>query len=383
MRTPTPGSRSAALGLLVLAAGALAACSAAGRTTSTSTTDLATTTSSSTTIPPPTTHPTTTSTHPSPTTTTSLAPTIVTVPGSSQKFTSYPPVAAGQPLPTPASLAPLPGNAEQPGEGKWRPAGRPVGGKAAVYETTLQEAGAPGSTAGIAWMDPRLLSATLYSGSESPGHGPWLYTAPIEPAQAETLVAAFNGGFKMQASNGGYYDYGQTVVPLRNGAASLVIYANGTATVGEWGRDAVMGPAIAAVRQNLTLLVDNGQPAAGLNPYDNYLWGSTVHNQPQVWRSGVGVTADGALVYVTGPSLNIVQLAQILVRAGAVRAMELDINPAWPTFATFAPVPANGPATASDGTNLLPGMQGQPYRFFELFWPRDFITLSARPTRAG
>jgi len=232
---------------------------------------------------------------------------------------------------------------------------------------------------GIAWMDPRLLSATLYSGSESPGHGPWLYSAPVEPAQAQTLVAAFNGGFKMKDARGGYYDYGQTVFPLVNGAASFVIYANGTATVGTWGRDAVMGPDIAAVRQNLTLIVDEGQPVPGLNPYDNYLWGSTIKNQPQAWRSGVGVTADGALVFVAGPALNIVQLAELLAHAGAVRAMELDINPAWPTFATYSPVPSNGLASASNGTDLLSNMEGAPYRFFEAFWPRDFITMSARP----
>jgi hypothetical protein len=273
----------------------------------------------------------------------------------------------------------LPGNVAKQGEGRWHPAGRRVQGRAAVYETTLREEGEPGGVAGIAWMDTRLLSAKLYSGSESPGDGPWLYSAPIEPAQAATLVAAFNGGFKIKDSEGGYYDYGQTVVPLRDGAASLIIYANGTATVGVWGKDATMGPDIAAVRQDLTLLVDNGQPVPGLDPFDNYLWGFTLGNQPQVWRSGVGVTSDGALVYVAGPSLNIVQLAQLLAHAGAVKAMELDINPAWPTFATYSPVPASGPATASDGTNLLAGMQGAPYRYFETFWPRDFITLSARP----
>ena len=308
--------------------------------------------------------------------------TTVTVPGSSQRFTKYPLVADGPPLPPPATLAPLPGNTEQPGDGQWRPAGRRVDGRAAVYETTLQEAGSPEATAGVAWMDLRLLSATLYSGPESPGDGPWLYSSPVQGAQAQTLVAAFNGGFKIKDSEGGYYDYGQTVVPLRNGSASFVIYANGTATVAEWGRDAVMGPDIAAVRQNLTLLVDHGEPVPGLNPYDNYVWGSTLGNNPQVWRSGVGVTADGALVYVAGPSLNIVQLAQILAHAGAVRAMELDINPAWPTFATYAPVPPSGPATASDGTDLIAGMEGAPYRFFETLWPRDFITLSARPKPA-
>ena len=77
--------------------------------------------------------------------------------------------------------------------------------------------------AGIAWMDTRLLSAQLYSGSKSPGGGPYQFTAPIQPAQAATLVAAFNGGFLMNAAGGGYYTEGRTVVPLVAGAASLVI----------------------------------------------------------------------------------------------------------------------------------------------------------------
>ncbi len=41
---------------------------------------------------------------------------------------------------------------------------------------------------------------------------------------------------------------------------------------------------------------------------------------------GLGVTADGALVYVGGSGLSIVDLANLLARAGAVRAMEMDIN---------------------------------------------------------
>jgi hypothetical protein len=38
------------------------------------------------------------------------------------------------------------------------------------------------------------------------------------------------------------------------------------------------------------------------------------------------VTADGALLYTQGPALDPPQLAELLVRAGAVRGMELDIN---------------------------------------------------------
>lgn len=53
-----------------------------------------------------------------------------------------------------------------------------------------------------------------------------------QPAKAASLVAAFNGGFKMNEARGGYYTERRTVYPLRPGAASLVIYANGQVSVG-------------------------------------------------------------------------------------------------------------------------------------------------------
>lgn len=131
-----------------------------------------------------------------------------------------------------------------------------------IYETLLVP---PGGTkrAGIAWMNKNLLSARLYSGSMSPGGGPFKYTAPVSPAAASTLVAAFNGGFKMADAHGGYYTEGRVIRPLVNGAASLVIYANGSVTVGAWGSDVTMTASVVAVRQNLFPLVVDGIPAAG------------------------------------------------------------------------------------------------------------------------
>ncbi len=113
-----------------------------------------------------------------------------------------------------------------------------------------------------------------------------------------------------------------------------------------------------SVRQNLDLLVDNGQPVPGLDATDTTKWGATLGNAVYVWRSGLGVTADGALVYVGGPGLNITDLADLLVRAGAVRAMELDINTDWVTFATLRPVTADGAATPANGTDSAPGHGG-------------------------
>ncbi len=287
------------------------------------------------------------------------------------------PIALGPPhLPPPPPITPLASPA-LPGEGQWSPAGRLVEGVPAVYETEVRPDPIHTSqVVGVAWMDTMLLQATLYSGSIIPGGGPYSHTAPIQPASATSLVAAFNAGFVMNQANGGYYTDGRTEIPLVNGAASFVVYANGSVTVGEWGRDDVMTPDVVSVRQNLDLLVDGGQAVPGLNANDTTRWGFTLGNQVYVWRSGVGVTADGALVYVGGPSLNITSLANVLVAAGCVRAMELDINTDWVNMATYDP-PEGQPASPSNGTNLLSTMSGGTDRYFESYWERDFITMSS------
>ena len=74
-----------------------------------------------------------------------------------------------------------------------------------------------------------------------------------------------------------------------------------------------------------------------------------------------------------GPFLNITDLANLLVRAGAVRAMELDINTDWVNFATYAPTTPTGLASPANGTDLLPpaDMAGPPTRYFvSLVGPR-------------
>ena len=225
-------------------------------------------------------------------------------------------------------------------------------------------------------MDPRLLRAQLYSGSESPGGGPWKLTAPISPNAARSLVAAFNGGFRY-CSGGGYYSEGRLVCPVTQGGASLVIYRNGDATVGAWGRDVSMSNQVIAVRQDVTLLVDGGQAVAGLNPYDISEFGFTLGGIPNVWRAGLGVTANGALVYVYGPDMEVTQLAALLVRARTVRAMTLDINPDWTIFVTYKASPG-AQASPANGTSLLPGTIQGPATFFDPSWTRDFITMSAR-----
>jgi hypothetical protein len=316
-------------------------------------------------------------------------PTAITTPRTGAKpRVAYPASAANvrppfTPLPPPAALVPFRRPAAR-GEGVWHAAGRRVGGAPAVYETTLVPPGGA-SSAGIAWMDTRLLSARLYSGSESPGGGPYRYTAPVRPAAARSLVAAFNGGFLMDAAEGGYYTEHRVVDPLRRGAAALVIYSDGSVDVGAWGSDVRMTPRVVGVRQNLSPLVAGGLPTP--RAADWRLWGSTcgasscAHSVPGIphqWRSALGVTADRALVYVQGPALDPLQLAELLARSGAVRGMQLDINPDWPIFATYDPAGAHASAAPANGRKLLASTVRGPETFFEAWWARDFITMSAR-----
>ena len=78
-----------------------------------------------------------------------------------------------------------------------------------------------------------------------------------------------------------------------------------------------------------------------------------------------------------GPGLNITDLADLLVRAGAVRAMELDINTDWVNFTTYTAGPPTGSATPANGAESAPGMTGTPGRYFQPWWARDFITMSS------
>ncbi|MEU0506837.1 hypothetical protein [Nocardia sp. NPDC005998] len=72
----------------------------------------------------------------------------------------------------------------------------------------------------------------------------------------------------------------------------------------------------------------------------------TVDNRYFVWRSGVDITADGNIVYAMGPALSVRTRAELLHRAGAVRAMEFDINTEWVSFMTCDSIrdPINPPA---------------------------------------
>jgi hypothetical protein len=293
------------------------------------------------------------------------APTAAAAPTAIRHLAAPPPI---RPFATPAV----------PGEGVWHSVGRLVLGAPAIYATALRPDPIHTSlAAGVAWVDPTLVRTQLFAGVQAPG-GQWAHEAPVPISERPSLVAAFNSGFKLNASRGGYYSDGRTARPLVNGAASLVIDTAGRPTVAAWARDVQMSPSIASVRQNLALIVDNGVPVAGLDQNIRGQWGYTLGNTLFVWRSGVGVTANGALVYAAGNGLSVSSLAKVLAAAGVVRAMELDINSEWTHFFTYDAPDSTQPAVVT-GTKLVPDMRASPNLYLQAE-SRDFFAVFTRAT---
>jgi hypothetical protein len=272
----------------------------------------------------------------------------------------------------PATLKSLAGSSIA-GEGQWRVVEQ-VNGEPAILSTFLRDATYTSQVNGIASIDQRLVKFSLRPGSEDPGPGNWGVSNYIPAGQRKGLLATFNGGFKLDSADGGFYLNGVYHGSLVKGTASIVYYKNGTIKIGEWGRDFTMNSSIEGVRQNLKLLVDHGKVAADANSNVMSNWGATLGGGYYVWRSGIGTTKDGRIVYVYGPALNAQDLGELLQRAGAVEGMQMDINPAWMKFDYYQ---AKGQPDDPTPVPLLPTQQPSPYSYYTPS-TRDFTAVYSR-----
>ncbi|HLJ98778.1 MAG TPA: phosphodiester glycosidase family protein [Streptosporangiaceae bacterium] len=273
----------------------------------------------------------------------------------------------------PAALA-SPNPNPNPGEGQWQLV-ESVKGQPAMYLTYLTVDSVHTSyVASIVAFDQRLVKFQLHPGTTDPGQGFGGARSYVPPGGRTGLLATLNGGFRLSASGGGFYLNGSTWGTLTKGAASVVYYKNGTVNIGTWGTDVSMSPDVAGVRQNLKLIVINGQVPASVNSNVETSWGATLGGAYDVWRSGIGITKDGRVVFVYGPALSVHSLADLLRRAGAVRGMQLDINPFWMSCEYY--LAAGHPG---DPTPVMchHDQQQTAYRYYSPY-SRDFMTVFAR-----
>jgi hypothetical protein len=254
-----------------------------------------------------------------------------------------------------------------PGEGVWVPTESWSGPDPPVQIAQFRSDPAyPQMVAGVAWIDPRRTSIVLYPGRLEPS-----VTLPRGAMEVPVnlrgrLLATFNSGFKLADSNGGFALGGVSYAPMHDGMATLVHYRDGRVDIISWTGGPRVPAGVDYARQNLPLIVTGGRPNPNLN--DGPEWGLTLGNAVRVWRSGIGINAWGDLIYAAANDQTVGSLARILTRAGAIRAMQLDINDYWVTFNSYAAPDAGRP------TSLLPNMTRPVTRYLSPD-DRDFFAV--------
>jgi hypothetical protein len=227
---------------------------------------------------------------------------------------------------------------------------------------------------GVTFMrfDQSLVHLTLHAGSTDGGVAGWTYGDQISAREIHLVLAAFNGGFRLDYADVGFSSGGHVAVALKPGLASIVTYTDGTSNIGSWLNGVPTArKTVFSVLQNQQLLVDRGAPAATVTNCVLACWGHTIQALTTVARSGLGITASGQLVWAAGEQLSPAALAAALIGAGAVRAIELDINPDWVAGYLYTHHPT--------GPTAVPVVPGQLGIAGELLAPysRDFLAVVA------
>lgn len=214
------------------------------------------------------------------------------------------------------------------------------------------------------------------AGTKQPG-GPIGQAGPGVIASADqtsNLVAAFNGGFQYKDGKYGMVVGAKTYVPLQDGLGTLIIHKDNKVSIEPYTSGQSNISQARAVRQNGPMIVENGIVTPATTTGGMARWGLTVTNSMYTWRSGVGVTKNGNLIYAVGPSLTTHTLAEALKAGGATNAIQLDINPYWVRFVMFHP---SGTGSYSY-TTLLKDMQNGGPEYLRGYG-KDFFYLTMAP----
>jgi hypothetical protein len=243
----------------------------------------------------------------------------------------------------------------QSGEGQWVTQDPWSPSPPSIMTTSFRpDPSQPTIVAYASWMRSSTTQLALYPGYKGPGPtaaGIDRGQEMVPPAARGLLLATFNSGFYEADAAGGFYAHGTLFFPMVNGLATVVAYANGTVDIVAWSAGPTPGPDVVMARQNLSMLVDHGTATATASV--GSAWGVTLGGVPAVWRSGLGIDAQGNLIYVAAPAQTAASLAQVLIQLGSVRAMQLDINPEWPIFVTYGGPGAASPALIVPNPNQI------------------------------
>ena len=259
---------------------------------------------------------------------------------------------------------------KMPGEGVWSIEGLPGGDKkkgplmARAYIRPDEKR--PYAVVNLLYLDlaraeVRPVAGTIHPISTTGIKGPG--AIPEDDDTRSRLLCGFAGGF--QAVHGGYGMMvdGDVYIPALPAIATACFFADGSMKIGVWGKETADSPSLVSYRQNLPPLILDGKYNSS-----NTFWGYTpkVMQSAYTWRTGMGLTREGKLIYAAGNPVIAETLAKAMIAAGVITGMQLDMNISNVMCEIYSvEKPAGGkpgvkPALFCKGLILKEGMYLQP-----------------------
>lgn len=236
----------------------------------------------------------------------------------------------------------------------------------------------PFAAVAVVAMDLQKLDLHVVAGTEEPKS----FQVPrasrpgvIPETDQETLVAAFNGGFRAEHGHYGMRVGGDTFLPPRDIACTIAKDPAGPLSIATFSAMKDKADGFAWYRQTPPCLIEGGEPNPGLLHEFNKNWGAAVGGDTIIRRSALGLSKDGRyLYYGLGDATTAQSIGKAMQAVGAHHAAQLDINFSYPRFFLFE----HGAAGPSIADTVIPGLKHKPTEYVGISQQRDFFYVSRR-----
>jgi hypothetical protein len=281
----------------------------------------------------------------------------------------------------PPDVAPLYPSVAAADDGIWRAVSLRAGSASALHRTMLHpDPDRAYSELFVFALDLTKLDVHAVAGSIEPKSpaGPRGTARPgiVPEHDRPALVAAFNGGFKVEHGHFGMMVDGHELVAPRPHSCTIASNAEGELRIGTWTAFEPKREELTWWRQTPGCMLEQGVLHPGLRSADTKNWGATIDGKTVIRRSAAGLTADGRTLFVgISNSTTARALALGMQRAGAVSVAQLDVNFSFPRFLVYEDGPETGKLSA---LGAVKGLLYTPDEYVGHSSARDFFYVTAR-----
>jgi hypothetical protein len=318
-----------------------------------------------------------------------LLPLPATIPSAEAPATSTTGPSAPEPPTRPADVGPMQASVRAADDGRWKPVPDPARPREAplLFATLLHpDPKRPWAEVFVVALTTSKVRLYAVAGTVEPeattrAGRDYARRGLIPSQHQESLVAAFNGGFKTEHGHHGMFVDGVTLVPPRSHLCTVVGYRDGTLAIGSW--NAVEREVDTAHREGRLRFWRQAAPCMFergiLNPLlrgeEVRNWGATIEGNVVIRRSAIGLSDDHGLMFI-GVSNDTTARAMALAmhHVGATEVAQLDVNWSYPKFLLF-PAGTDGRRRAQ---TLFPGFLFREDDYVRRASERDFFYLTRR-----